>query len=83
MLRRRQRSAALTPFDRPRRLFGELMLDARYLSEDELEDVLDAQRSEPGRRLGYLCMERGYARPAEVMDVLLRQLPVAVPFAAR
>lgn len=71
---------SFNPFEKVRRRFGELMLSSYYLSEDELTELLDEQKQKPVQRLGYLCMKRRFAEPAEVMDVLLRQLPVAVPF---
>ena len=74
------RKHLLNPFERPRRRFGELMLEARYLSEDELDGLLDEQRRNPTQRLGYLCIQHGYASRAEVMDVLTRQLPVLKPY---
>ena len=68
------------PFEKPRKRLGELMLDSHYLSEEELEDLIDEQKSTPNVKLGYICLQKGYAETTEVMDALLRQLPVAVPF---
>jgi len=69
-----------SPFDKEKKLFGELMLSSYYLSEAELEEVLLEQRFRKGVRLGYMCIEKGFAQPSEVMDVLLRQMPVSVPY---
>ena len=72
-----------SPFDKEKKLFGELMLSSYYLSEDELDELLIEQKFRKGVRLGYMAIEKGYAEASEVMDVLLRQLPVSVPYAAK
>ena len=80
MNEQRDETKAVNPFDRPRKRFGELALSSHYISEEELDELLDEQKFNPGSRIGYLCLKRGYAEPVEVMDILLSQLPVAVPF---
>ena len=72
-----------SPFNKEKKLFGELMLSSYYLSEEELDELLLEQKFRKGVRLGYMCIEKGYAEASEVMDVLLRQLPVSVPYAAK
>ena len=73
---------SFNPFERTRKRFGKMMIDSHYLSEDELNELLDEQKSKPNIRLGYLCRKKGYAEATEIMDVLLRQLPVAVPYSS-
>ena len=73
-------TAIMNPFEKPKKKFGELMLSSHYLSEEELDELLDEQKANPKLRIGYLCMKKRYAEAIEIMDVLLRQLPVAVPF---
>ena len=73
---------SFNPFDRVRKPFGQMMIDSHYLSEEELKDLLDEQKGNPNTRLGYLCRKKGYAEASEIMDVLLRQLPVAVPYSS-
>ena len=72
-----------SPFDKEKKLFGELMLSSYYLSEEELDEMLIEQKYRKEVRLGYMCIEKGYAEASEVMDVLLRQLPVSVPYSAK
>jgi hypothetical protein len=72
-----------SPFEKEKKRFGELMLDSYYLSEAELEELLDEQRFTPGIKLGYMCLEKGYAEKHEVMDVLMRQLPISVPYSMK
>ena len=72
----------INPFEKVRKRFGQLMLDSHYLSEDELDALIDEQKANPNMRIGYLCRKKGYAEATEIMDVLLRQLPVAVPYSS-
>jgi hypothetical protein len=72
-----------SPFEPEKKRLGELLLSSYYLSEEELDELLEEQKIKPGRRLGYLCIEKGYAKPTEVMDALLRQLPVSVPYTSK
>jgi hypothetical protein len=74
--------AVLNPFESPRKRFGEMMVASNYLSREELDELLDAQRAAPSTRLGSLCLQRGYATASQVMDVLARQLPVVRRFTA-
>jgi hypothetical protein len=69
-----------SPFEKEKKLFGELMLSSYYLSEDELSELLVEQKYRQGVRLGYMAIEKGYAQASEVMDVLLRQLPISMSY---
>ena len=71
-----------SPFDKEKRRLGDIMLSSYYLSEDEVEEIIEDQKINPGTRFGYRCIEKGFADPLEVMDALLRQLPVTVPYSA-
>ena len=73
----------LNPFESKRKKLGEMMVDSHYLSEDELDELIDEQKSRPDRKLGYLCVERGYTDKTELMDVLTRQMPVVKPFGTK
>jgi len=70
----------LNPFERSRQRFGEMMINARHLSKKELDSLLSEQRLTPNQRLGNLCVKHGYASRTEVMDVLMRQLPILKPY---
>jgi hypothetical protein len=59
----------------PRLRLGQLLVDARMLSEQALDEVLAAQRSD-GRRLGTLLVEQGYINETQLTQILSHQLAV-------
>src|SRR6266404_7366201 len=60
----------------PARLrLGQLLVDARIVSSEQLEQVLALQRSD-GRRLGTLLVESGLATETQITQILSQQLSV-------
>jgi hypothetical protein len=60
----------------PARLrLGQLLVDAHILSEDELEQVLVAQKAD-GRKLGTLLVESGLVSETQLTQILSQQLSV-------
>lgn len=54
---------------------GQLLVDARLITPDALEDVLAAQKQD-GRRLGTLLVERGHISEVQLTQILSHQLSV-------
>ena len=54
---------------------GELLVEARIISGEQLEDVLEIQKSDP-RRLGTLLIEAGLVTETQVTQILSQQLSV-------
>ena len=54
---------------------GELLVEARIISREQLEDVLEIQKSDP-RRLGTLLIEAGLVTETQVTQILSQQLSV-------
>jgi type IV pilus assembly protein PilB len=59
----------------PRLRLGQLLVDAKLLTEQALQDVLVRQR-EDGRRLGTLLVEGGYINETQLTQILSHQLSV-------
>ena len=54
---------------------GQLLVDARLITQEALEDVLAAQKQD-GRRLGTLIVERGHISEVQLTQILSHQLSV-------
>lgn len=54
---------------------GQLLVDAKLLSQSDLDDMLAVQRTD-GRRLGTLLLERGLINETQLTQVLSHQLTV-------
>jgi len=54
---------------------GELLVEAKIITRDQLENALELQRSD-GRRLGTLLVEQEYVTETQVTQVLSQQLSV-------
>ena len=54
---------------------GQLLVDARLITPEALEDVLASQRKD-GRRLGALLVERGHISEVQLTQILSHQLSV-------
>jgi hypothetical protein len=54
---------------------GQLLVDARIVTQDQLDEVLQAQ-AEDGRRLGTLLVERGFVNEIQLTQILSQQLAV-------
>lgn len=64
-----------------RKKIGEILMRHYELSEDELDEALEAQRADhDGRKLGYILIDKGYCPAASVMQALTQQLEVCIPF---
>ncbi len=59
----------------PRLRLGQLLVDACIISEQQLQEVLDAQKIEH-RRLGSLLVERGLINETQLTQILSQQLSV-------
>jgi type IV pilus assembly protein PilB len=59
----------------PRLRLGQLLVDARMLTLEALEDVLVVQKQD-GRRLGVLLVERGLINETQLTQILSHQLSV-------
>ncbi len=60
----------------PTRLrLGELLVDARIITPEQLAEVLEVQK-EDGRRLGILLVERGLVNETQLTQILSQQLSV-------
>ncbi|MBK8257792.1 MAG: hypothetical protein IPK82_34630 [Polyangiaceae bacterium] len=60
----------------PSRLrLGQLLVDAKLITPEALEDVLAAQKTD-GRRLGQLLVERGHISEVQLTQILSHQLSV-------
>lgn len=60
----------------PTRLrLGELLVDARIITSEQLTEVLEIQK-EDGRRLGILLVERGLVNETQLTQILSQQLSV-------
>jgi type IV pilus assembly protein PilB len=59
----------------PRLRLGQLLVDAKLISAEALEEVLLAQRSD-ARRLGTLLVERGLINETQLTQILSHQLSV-------
>jgi type IV pilus assembly protein PilB len=59
----------------PRLRIGQLLVDARLITAESLEEALAAQRSD-GRRLGTLLVERGLINETQLTQILSHQLSV-------
>ncbi len=54
---------------------GQLLVDARLITQEALDDVLAAQKQD-GRRLGTLIVERGHISEVQLTQILSHQLSV-------
>src|SRR5258706_15367083 len=54
---------------------GQLLVDARMLTQQALDDVLASQKTD-GRRLGTLLVERGLINETQLTQILSHQLAV-------
>lgn len=59
----------------PRLRLGQLLVDARLIAQEALDQVLELQRSD-GRRLGTLLVERGLIDETQLTQILSHQLSV-------
>src|SRR5215831_10187289 len=59
----------------PRLRLGQLLVDARLITAEALEEVLAVQKSD-GRRLGTLLVERGLINETQLTQILSHQLSV-------
>ncbi|MFT3768861.1 MAG: hypothetical protein QM820_25740 [Minicystis sp.] len=59
----------------PRLRLGQLLVDAKLITAESLEEVLAAQRTD-GRRLGTLLVERGLINETQLTQILSHQLSV-------
>jgi type IV pilus assembly protein PilB len=59
----------------PRLRLGQLLVDAKLITAEALDEVLAAQRSD-GRRLGTLLVERGLINETQLTQILSHQLSV-------
>lgn len=59
----------------PRLRLGQLLVDAKLLTDQALEEVLVRQRAD-GRRLGTLLVESGYINETQLTQILSHQLSV-------
>jgi hypothetical protein len=59
----------------PRLRLGQLLVDARLIAQEALDQVLELQRDD-GRRLGTLLVERGLIDETQLTQILSHQLSV-------
>ncbi|WP_438028788.1 hypothetical protein [Sorangium sp. So ce233] len=59
----------------PRLRLGQLLVDARMITQEALESTLDMQRTD-GRRLGTLLVEQGLINETQLTQILSHQLAV-------
>src|SRR5690348_9559911 len=59
----------------PRLRLGQLLVDAKLITDQALQEVLDVQRAD-GRRLGALLVERGLINETQLTQILSHQLSV-------
>jgi hypothetical protein len=59
----------------PRLRLGQLLVDAKMISEEDLQVILALQRAD-GRRLGTLLLERGLINETQLTQILSHQLSV-------
>ena len=59
----------------PRVLLGEMLVEAQIVSRQQLEEVLNLQKTD-GRRLGTLLVEMGLVTETQVTQILSQQLSV-------
>jgi len=57
------------------KLIGELLVEAKALTREQLEDALRQPR-EPGKKLGHILLERGFVNEAQLTQSLSLQLAV-------
>lgn len=60
---------------KPRVRLGELLVQAQIITEEQLEQVLELQKSD-SRRLGTLLVEQGLVTETQVTQILSQQLSV-------
>jgi len=65
--------AGLTPEREPRTLIGRVLINAGYVTLDQLAEGLAKQFVNPGKRLGELLVELGYLSPARLEKGLAMQ----------
>jgi twitching motility protein PilT len=55
-------------------MFGRIAIELAMLSAQQVAECVTLQREEGGlRRIGEICVERGYLEPAQVTEILKRQ----------
>ncbi len=57
-----------------RDLFGEIALRLKFLSKKQLAEVAGLREKEYAKRLGEICIEKGYLKPQQVDTILQNQL---------
>jgi type IV pilus assembly protein PilB len=67
--------ATLPPMPTPRLRLGQLLVDAKMITQEALEETLAAQRAD-GRRLGTLLVERSLINETQLTQILSHQLSV-------
>jgi hypothetical protein len=63
-----------SPKERSRRKIGEMLIDARIVSNAQLERALKEQASPPRRHLGTILVQQGVATDESVAQILAQQL---------
>lgn len=57
---------------------GQILVENGFLKEDQLEEALEKQRSEPGKKLGDVLLELGYVSETQLAQAL--SIRLKVPF---
>ncbi len=60
----------------PKRVLGDILIEAGIISPEQLEEVLEEQRKNPNRHLGALLIEKGYAGEEAIAQALACQCNV-------
>jgi len=55
---------------------GEMLIDAEYITEEQLSIALDIQKKSPGKKIGEILVEQGFTTQQKVYQMLERQLGV-------
>ncbi len=56
------------------RRIGQILVDLGYISDDQLELLLEEQQQQPGERLGKVAIEMGLATDEQIVQALCEQL---------
>lgn len=57
----------------PSRKLGQILVDLGHISEDQLWDILEAQKQSPGEVIGQVAIRMGVATPAQITEALAEQ----------
>ena len=55
------------------RRIGQILVDLGFISDDQLEQLLEEQQQRPGRRLGKVAEELGYVTDEQLAQALAEQ----------